>query len=132
MKTVLTFGVFDMLHTGHVILFRRARELGDRLIVAVQDGDYILKYKPEAKIVCSTEERRFLVGSIRFVDATVIYRDVDKDIQTFDFDIFVKGPDQNHEGFRRAEQWCREHGKEVITLPRTEGVSSSLFRTLDL
>lgn len=121
-----------MLHTGHVILFRRARELGDRLIVAVQDGDYILKYKPEAKIVCSTEERRFLVGSIRFVDATVIYRDVDTDIQTFDFDIFVKGPDQNHAGFRRAEQWCREHGKEVITLPRTEGVSSSLFRTLDL
>ena len=52
MKTILTFGVYDMLHIGHILLFKHAKELfpGEecRLIVAVQDGDFILKYKPEA------------------------------------------------------------------------------------
>ena len=48
MKKVITFGVYDMLHVGHVLLFKKAKELGDYLIVAVQDDDMILKYKPEA------------------------------------------------------------------------------------
>ena len=46
MKKILTFGVYDMLHIGHMLLFKRAKELGDYLIVAVQDGECILKYKP--------------------------------------------------------------------------------------
>lgn len=128
MKKVLTFGVYDLLHLGHINLFRQARLLGDSLTVAVQDGDYILKYKPEAKMVNSTEERLIMVSSIRYVDKVVIYRDVDLDIQRFEFDIFAKGPDQNHAGFQRAIEWCREHGKEVVTIPRTEGISSSLLR----
>ena len=128
MKKVLTFGVYDLLHLGHINLFRQARLLGDSLTVAVQDGDYILKYKPEAKMVNSTEERLIMVSSIRYVDKVVVYRDVDIDIQKFDFDIFAKGPDQNHVGFQRAVEWCKEHGKEVVTIPRTEGISSSLLR----
>lgn len=127
-KKVLTFGVYDLLHIGHINLFRQARLLGDSLTVAVQDGDYILKYKPEAKIVNSTGERLIMVSSIRFVDKVVVYRDVDIDIQKFDFDIFAKGPDQNHAGFQRAIAWCKENGKEVMTIPRTEGISSSLLR----
>ena len=51
MKKVLTVGVYDLLHIGHVELFRKARKCGDHLIVAVQDSDVILKYKPEAKMV---------------------------------------------------------------------------------
>ena len=43
LKTVLTFGVYDMMHIGHILLFKRAKERGDRLVVAVQDGDYILR-----------------------------------------------------------------------------------------
>ena len=128
MKKVLTVGVYDLLHLGHINLFRQARLLGDSLTVAVQDGDYILKYKPEAKMVNSTEERLIMVSSIRYVDKVVVYRDVDIDIQKFDFDIFAKGPDQNHAGFQRAVAWCKEHGKEVVTIPRTEGISSSLLR----
>lgn len=98
------------------------------MIVAVQDSDFILKYKPESTIVNDTSTRMFMVDSIKYVDEVVTYKDVDKDIQNIDFDIFVKGPDQNHDGFKRAETWCREHGKDVVVLPRTEGISSSLLR----
>ena len=66
MKTVLTFGVYDMLHIGHINLFKRAKELGDRLIVAVQNGDIVKKYKPTAEIQYTTEERIFMVESIKY------------------------------------------------------------------
>lgn len=128
MKKVLTFGVYDLLHLGHILLFKHAREKGDYLIAAVQDGDFILKYKPEAKMVNGTDERKMMVASIRYVDEVVTYKDVDKDIQNIDFDILAKGPDQSHAGFQRAVEWCKEHGKEVVVIPRTEGISSSLLR----
>ena len=128
LKTVLTFGVYDMMHIGHILLFKRAKERGDRLVVAVQDGDYILKYKPDTRIIYTTEERLYMVSTIRYVDEVVTYRDVDVDVQHIDFDILVLGQDQNHPGFQRAIQWCQEHGKEVVRLARTEGISSTLLR----
>ena len=128
MKTVLTVGVYDMLHIGHILLFKRAKELGDKLIVAVQDSEVILKYKPGTKMVYTTEERMYMVSSIKYVDEVVVYRDVDKDIKNLDFDVFAKGPDQLHEGFQKAVKWCEENGKEVVVIPRTEGISSSLLR----
>ena len=129
MKKILTVGVYDMLHIGHILLFKRAKELGDKLIVAVQDNDVILKYKPGTKMVYTTEERMYMVSSIRYVDEVVVYRDVDKDIQDIDFDVFAKGPDQMHKGFQRAVEWCEDNGKEVVIIPRTEGISSSLLST---
>lgn len=128
MKTVLTFGVYDMLHIGHMLLFKRAKELGDKLVVAVQDGDYILKYKPGTQMVYSTEERLYMVSTIKYVDEVVVYRDVDIDIKNIGFDIFVRGEDQQHAGFQRAIQWCEQNGKEGVTLSRTEGISSTLLR----
>jgi glycerol-3-phosphate cytidylyltransferase len=128
MKTVLTVGVYDMLHIGHILLFKRAKELGDKLIVAVQDSDVILKYKPGTKMVYTTEERLYMVSTIKYVDEVVVYRDVDKDLPTFDFDIFAKGPDQCHDGFQRAVEWCKANGKNVVVIPRTEGISSTLLR----
>jgi len=132
MKTILTFGVYDMLHIGHILLFKHAKELFKdeecRLIVAVQDGDYILKYKPGIQMVYSTEERLFMVSSVRWVDEVVTYKDVDIDIQNFYFDIFAKGPDQQHAGFQRAVEWCKKNNKEVIIIPRTDGISSTLLR----
>lgn len=127
-KTILTFGVYDMLHIGHILLFKHARELGDRLVVAVQDGDAILKYKPGTKMIYTTEERMYMVSAIRYVDEVVVYRDVDKDIQNISFDVFAKGPDQVHEGFQRAMAWCKANGKDVIVIPRTEGISSTMLR----
>ena len=132
MKTVLTVGVYDMLHIGHILLFKHAKEMFPdeecRLVVAVQDGDVIQKYKPEANMIYTTEERMFMVSAVRWVDEVVVYKDVDKDIQSIDFDVFAKGPDQTHAGFQRAVEWCKAHGKEVVTIPRTEGISSTMLR----
>ncbi len=132
MKTILTFGVYDMLHIGHVLLFKHAKELFPneecRLVVAVQNSENVLKYKPEAKMVYSTDERIFMVSSICYVDHVITYDDVDVDIKNVAFDVFAKGPDQNHVGFQRAEEWCRQNGKQVVVIPRTEGISSTLLR----
>ena len=124
-KKVLTVGVYDLLHKGHVELYRRAKGLGDYLIVAAQDSDFILKYKPTAKVLNSTEDRKYMIKAIRYVDEVITYTDVDKIVQEVDFDVFITGPDQCHAGFQRAIQWCEEHGKEHTVLARTDGVSSS-------
>ena len=128
MKRVLTFGVYDMLHIGHMLLFQRAKALGDHLIVAVQDGEFIQKYKPGTEMIYTTDERLYMVGSVRYVDEVVTYKDVDVDIKGIDFDVFAVGQDQNHAGFQRAMQWCRDNGKEVVVIPRTEGISSTMLR----
>lgn len=124
-RRVMTVGVYDLLHKGHVELYRRAKGLGDYLIVAVQDGNFILKYKPTAKVLNSTEDRMYMIKSIRYVDEVITYTDVDKIVQEVDFDVLVTGPDQCHSGFQQAIRWCQEHGKEHIILGRTDGVSSS-------
>jgi len=117
-----------MLHIGHILLFKHAKELGDELIVAVQDGDFILKYKPGTNMIYTTEERLYMVSTIKYVDKVVTYQDVDVDIQKIDFDIFAKGPDQCHPGFQKAVKWCQENGKEVVVIPRTDGISSTMLR----
>ena len=128
MKKVLTVGVFDYFHLGHLRLFKNAKKLGDYLIVAVQDGDYILKTKPDAKIMYSLEERKELVGALNVVDEVVVYQDVDQIVKAVDFDIFAIGEDQNHEGFVRAEKWCRDNGKSVVRMKRTQGICSSQIK----
>lgn len=125
MKKVVTFGVYDYFHLGHLRLFKNAKELGDWLIVAVQDGDYILKTKPNAKVMYTTEQRKELVGALRVVDEVVSYTDVDVTIKTLDFDVFAVGEDQKHAGFQRAIEWCKENGKEVVRMKRTPGICSS-------
>ena len=128
MTKVLTFGVFDYFHLGHLRLFENAKTYGDYLIVAVQDGDFILKTKPDAKVMYSTEQRKELVGALRVVDEVVSYTDVDVTIKDLDFDVFVIGEDQNHAGFQRAIEWCEEHGKKVVRLKRTPGICSSSIK----
>lgn len=128
MKKVVTVGVFDYFHLGHLRLFENAKKLGDYLIVAVQDGDNILKTKPNANVLYSTEQRIDLVKALRVVDEVTVYRDVDTFLPTIDFDVFAVGGDQNHEGFQRAIKWCEENGKEVVHLPRTPGICSSQIK----
>ena len=122
MKIVLTVGVYDLIHVGHVELFRKAKALGNRLVVAVQNSEVVLKYKPEAKLICSTEERMYMVKAIRYVDEVITYDDVYQLVKQVPFDIFVCGPDQKHEGFLGA--------KEIKELPRTEGISSSSLKEM--
>lgn len=125
MKKVVTFGVYDYFHLGHLRLFKNAKKLGDWLIVAVQDGNYILKTKPNAKVMYTTEQRKELVGALRVVDEVVSYTDVDVTIKSLDFDVFAVGEDQKHAGFQRAIEWCEENGKEVVRMQRTPGICSS-------
>lgn len=125
MKKILTVGVFDYFHLGHLRLFENAKKHGDYLIVAVQDGDCILKTKPNANVLYTTEQRMDLVKALRVVDEVAVYRDVDTFVPTMDFDVFVVGEDQNHLGFQRAIKWCEEHNKEVVRLSRTPGICSS-------
>jgi len=130
-KTALTFGVFDLLHFGHFELFRRVRELVGafgKVRVAVQSDESVTKYKPQAKLVYDWNTRAKMIAAIRFVDDVIPYADVDESIKHCDFDVAVFGPDQCHAGFQRAMQWCRENGRDVVVLPRTEGISSSQLR----
>lgn len=125
MKKVLTFGVYDLTHLGHIKLLERAKQLGDYLIVAVQNSDYVKQNKPDAYNIYNTEERLYIINSLKYVNEVVVYNSVYEDIQKIDFDIFVKGPDQIHEGFQKAIEWCKNHNKEVVTLSRTEDISTS-------
>ena len=129
MKKVITVGVFDYFHLGHLRLFENAKKLGDYLIVAVQDGDSILKTKPDAKVPYTTEQRIDLVKALRVVDEVIVYQDVDRTLPEVDFDVFAIGGDQTHEGFQRAVRWCEDHGREVIRLPRTPGICSSQIKS---
>ena len=72
-----------------------------------------------------------MVSSIRYVDHVVTYDDVDEIVKHVEFDIFAKGPDQQHAGFQRASEWCLAHGKEVVVIPRTEGISSTMLREIE-
>ena len=125
MKKVLTVGVYDLLHIGHVELFRKAKALGDYLIVAVQDSDVVLKFKPEAKMVYSTEERCYMVRAIRYVDEVIpeyTWEQKIKDVVDNQVDVFVMGDDWAGQ-FDFLKDYC-----EVVYLPRTEGISTTKIK----
>lgn len=125
---MLTVGVFDLLHWGHFELFRRAKELGEKLVVAVQADEYVTKYKPSARLVYNWDKRAQMIQALRYVDAVVPYGDIDESIKKIRFDIFAIGEDQLHAGFQRAREWCNQNGKRVVELSRTRGISSSQLR----
>ena len=102
---------------------------GGYLIVAVQDGNYIHKTKPDAEILYTTEQRIDLIKALRVVDEVIVYQDVDRILPEVEFDVFAVGEDQNHAGFLHAVRWCRDHGKEVVRLSRTPGICSSSIKS---
>lgn len=129
MKKVITFGVFDYFHLGHLRLFKNCKKHGDHLIVAVQDGDFILKYKPDSKIMYTTEERLELISALRDVDEVVVYQSISPEfLSKIDFDILALGEDQTAERFMRTAQWCEENGKQVVRMKRTQGIASSAIK----
>lgn len=126
MSKILTFGVYDYLHLGHLRLFKQCKEYADFLIVAVQDGDYILKYKPNAKVLYSTEERIEMLEALKIVDKVVVYDTVSTDtLEKIDFDILALGEDHVGERFDKVIEWCNLHDKQVVRLKRTPGICSS-------
>lgn len=126
MKKILTFGVFDYFHLGHLKLFKQAKEYADYLIVAVQNGDYIKKFKPDAQVLYSTEERVELLEALRIVDRVVVYNTVCiEELEKIDFDILALGEDHFGERFDRITEWCEKNGKDIVRLKRTQGISST-------
>ncbi|MCM1171692.1 MAG: adenylyltransferase/cytidyltransferase family protein [Clostridium sp.] len=131
MKKIITFGVFDYFHLGHLRLFKQCKKYADYLIVAVQDGDCILKYKPETTIFYSTDERIELLTSIREIDEVITYKNISiETLEGLDFNILALGEDHIGERFDRVVSWCNNNGKEVVRLQRTPRVSSSKIKTL--
>ena len=129
MTKILTFGVFDYFHIGHLRLFKQCKEYADFLIVAVQNGEYILKYKPEAKILYTTEQRVEILSALKIVDEVVVYDTVSPEtLKTIDFDILALGEDHIGERFAVVENWCVENGKKIVRLKRTQGISSSQIK----
>ena len=123
MKKVITYGTFDLLHYGHINLLKRAKELGDYLIVAVSTDKFNrLKHK-EAYFDYST--RKLILEAIRYVDEVIPEENWNQKIQDIkerDVDIFVMGDDWKGE-FDYLTEYCR-----VIYLPRTEGISTTQIK----
>jgi len=124
-KVILTYGTFDLCHEGHVNLLRRAKSLGDYLIVGVSsDAFNQLKNK---KAIQSFAERSTAIAALSEVDLVISEYDWSQkigDILHYGVDIFVMGDDWAGK-FDWLKPYC-----EVKYLPRTAGVSSSLLRSL--
>lgn len=128
MKKILTFGVFDYFHYGHLVLLKNCASLGDYLIVAVHKDEDVCKTKPSCKLLYDLSKRIEIINSIKFVNEVIPYSQVEVDIEKISFDILVVGPDQNHIGFQKAIKWAKENSKQVIVMPRTPGISSTKLR----
>jgi len=133
-KTAITFGVFDLLHFGHFELFRRIRELvgeSGKVYVMLQLDEMIEKYKPGCKSVYDFATRQNMIETLRTVDKAIPYDVVGIDaVKDIDFDILVVGPEHTNERFQRLFKWCAANGKDVVTLPRTEGISTTVLKAI--
>jgi len=130
-KTVVTFGVFDLLHYGHFEFFRRMRELvgeSGRVYVMLQIDEWVSKFK-DAKLVYDFEKRRKMIETLRTVTCVFPYESVCVEaLQDVDFDVLAVGPEHTGERFQTLFAWCRMHGKEVVVLPRTDGISTTVLK----
>lgn len=123
MKKVLTYGTFDLLHKGHVLLLQRARALGDHLTVAVSTDEFnAIKGK---KSYTSWEDRKMILEALACVDEVIPENEWEqkiKDVKKYDIDLFVMGDDWEGK-FDFLKEYC-----EVIYLSRTEGISTSKIK----
>ena len=120
MKTVITYGTYDLFHYGHLCLLKRAKALGDYLMVAVSTDEFNeIKHK---KCVYPYEERAAIVKAIKYVDEVIPESSWDQkvsDVLDHHVDIFVMGDD-----WRGDFDFLGEHC-EVVYLPRTPDISST-------
>ena len=123
MKVVLTYGTYDLLHIGHINLLRRAKTLGNFLIVGLSTDEFnAIKGK---KAYHSFEERKKLLEAIKYVDLIIeenSWEDKRDHIQKYNVDIFVMGSDWKGK-FDELSDLC-----EVVYLPRTEGISTTKIK----
>lgn len=124
MKRVITYGTYDLLHEGHLNLLRRAKELGDYLIVGVT-SDSFDRGRGKLNVRNNVLERVAAVKATGYADDVIIEdylgQKID-DIQRYDIDIFAIGSDWEGK-FDYLKEYC-----QVVYLPRTEGISSTMLR----
>lgn len=124
MRRVITYGTFDLLHYGHINLLRRAKELGDYLIVGLSTDEFNWNEK-QKKAYFSYDERKVLLESLRYVDLVIPeegWEQKEKDVQEFRVDTFVMGNDWEGK-FDFLKKHC-----EVVYLPRTPEISSTMIK----
>ena len=125
MKRVITYGTFDLLHYGHINLLKRAKALGDYLIVCLSTDEFNWNEK-QKKCYFSYEQRKALLEAIRYVDLVIPeekWEQKKTDVHEYHIDTFVIGDDWKGK-FDFLKEYC-----DVIYLPRTKGVSSTMTRT---
>lgn len=124
MKRVITYGTFDLLHYGHINLLRRARALGDYLIVVLSTDEFNWNEKHK-KCYFSYEERKQLLEAIRYVDLVIPEENWEQkrsDVQLYHVDTFVMGDDWAGK-FDFLKPYC-----EVVYLPRTPEISTTQIK----
>ena len=126
MKTVITYGTFDLLHYGHINLLQRASELGDRLIVGLSTDEF---NKDEKDKVCyyTYEERYRILEAIKYVDMIVPEENWDQkllDVDKYDVDVFVIGDD-----WKGHFDFLKEKGVEVVYSSRTPDISTTQIKS---
>ncbi len=125
MKRVLTYGTFDLLHYGHIRLLKRAKALGDYLIVAISTDEFnAVKGK---KAYHDYQTRKEMLEAVRYVDLVIPENSWDQkrdDVKNYHVDIVVMGSDWiGHEKFENLRDLC-----EVVYLDRTEGISTTKIK----
>lgn len=125
MRRVITYGTFDLLHYGHINLLRRAKELGDYLIVALSTDEFNDNEKHK---VCyfSYEQRKALLEALRYVDLVIPeenWEQKKQDMHEYHIDTFVMGDD-----WKGKFDYLKEEGVEVVYFERTPEISSSQIR----
>lgn len=125
MKKVLTYGTFDLLHYGHIEILRRAKELGDYLVVAVSTDEFNeIKGK---KAYHSFDVRKKMLEAIRYVDEVIPEKNWNQksgDVLLHDIDVVVMGSDwEGNEKFEELRDLC-----DVVYLPRTKGISTTKIK----
>lgn len=124
MKRVITYGTFDLLHYGHINLLRRAKALGDYLIVALSTDEFNWNEKNK-KCYFNYEERKALLESCRYVDLVIPEEGWEQkrtDVQLYHVDTFVMGDDWTGK-FDFLNDLC-----EVVYLPRTPEISTTQIK----
>lgn len=124
MKTVITYGTYDLLHQGHINLLRRAKTLGDYLIVGVTNDNFD-RERGKLNVHNNVLERVEAVKATGLADKIIIEDYVGQkidDIQKYDVDVFAIGSDWEGQ-FDYLNEYC-----QVVYLPRTEGISSTMLR----
>jgi glycerol-3-phosphate cytidylyltransferase len=133
-ETGFTVGAFDLFHIGHLNLLKRAKEYCRYLIVGVNTDAFIQEYKKTVPVI-PFEERKAIVESIRYVDL-VVPQDTVKEAKLavwkkHRYQILITGDDwKGSETWRYVESFTKPLGIDILYLPYTTGISSSLIKRL--